>query len=109
MNGGPTATIALLAGSPAIDAIPVASCTDQATPTPNALTTDQRGIPRPDPVDGSNGACDIGAYEFEDFAGVPGKVNCQGQSASALSNQFGTLAAAASASASSLRSSSMRS
>jgi hypothetical protein len=63
-NGGPTQTIALLAGSPAIDAIPFASCTDQASPTPNRLTTDQRGNPRPDPEDGASGPCDIGAYEF---------------------------------------------
>jgi predicted outer membrane repeat protein len=61
-NGGPTLTISLLAGSPAIDAIPVADCTDQASP-PNPITTDQRGFPRPD--NGEN-ACDIGAYEFQD-------------------------------------------
>ncbi|HEV3108983.1 MAG TPA: right-handed parallel beta-helix repeat-containing protein [Candidatus Binataceae bacterium] len=61
-NGGPTSTIALQPDSPAIDAIPFASCTDQATP-PNQLTTDQRGEPRPDPEDGPTGPCDIGAYE----------------------------------------------
>lgn len=61
-NGGPTETIALQSGSPAIDAIPHASCTDQATP-PNQLTTDQRGFGRPDPGDGPDGPCDIGAYE----------------------------------------------
>ena len=72
-NGGPTQTIALETGSPAIDAIPQASCTDQASPTPNRLTTDQRGMPRPDPIDGFNGPCDIGTYEFQDtFAGTPG-------------------------------------
>ncbi len=60
-NGGPTETIALEAGSDAIDAIPFASCTDQATP-PNQLFTDQRGFGRPDPEDGPE-ACDIGAYE----------------------------------------------
>src|SRR5262249_27588707 len=31
-NGGPTQTIALQSGSSAIDAIPVAKCTDQASP-----------------------------------------------------------------------------
>src|SRR5262249_3325724 len=36
-NGGPTQTIALLVGSPANDAIPLASCTDQASP-PNPIT-----------------------------------------------------------------------
>jgi hypothetical protein len=45
-NGGPTQTIALQSGSPAIDAIPVADCTDQASP-PNPITTDQRGLLRP--------------------------------------------------------------
>ena len=46
-NGGPTKTVALVAGSPAINA---------ATGCP---ATDQRGITRPQ---GAN--CDIGAYEF---------------------------------------------
>ncbi len=51
-NGGSTQTMALPAGSPAIDAIPTA--------TPGcAGTTDQRGIARPQ----GNG-CDIGAYEL---------------------------------------------
>lgn len=48
-NGGPTLTMALLPGSPAIDA------GDNASAPP----TDQRGIPRPVGV-----AADIGAYEF---------------------------------------------
>ena len=47
-NGGPTMTLALLAGSPAINAgIAVAG-----------VTTDQRGVARP-----QNGANDIGAFE----------------------------------------------
>lgn len=62
-NGGPTMTRALLAGSPAIDAIPIAACTDQTSPTPVAITTDQRGVARPQPAGGS---CDIGAFEFGD-------------------------------------------
>jgi hypothetical protein len=92
-NGGPTQTIALLQRSPAIDAIPVADCTDQASP-PNPITTDQRGFPRPD---AGEAVCDIGAYESGSFAGKPGAANCRGVSVSALSNQFGTLTAAASA------------
>ena len=53
-NGGPTYTMALLVGSPAIGA---GSCTD-ASGAP--LHVDQRGFPRP----GTTG-CDIGAYENE--------------------------------------------
>ena len=69
-NGGPTQTFALQTSSPAIDAIQHASCTDQSSP-PNQLTTDQRGMPRPDPEDGPTGPCDIGAYEFQDPAPSP--------------------------------------
>jgi hypothetical protein len=95
-NGGPTLTVALQLGSPAIDAIPVAVCTDQDSP-PNPITTDQRGLPRPD---ANEQVCDIGAYEFQDapeFAGHPGKANCHGKSVSALDHEFGSLDAAASA------------
>jgi CSLREA domain-containing protein len=49
-NGGPTETHALLAGSPAIDAVPPASCT---------VNTDQRGVARP-----QGAGCDIGALEL---------------------------------------------
>lgn len=49
-NGGPTQTMALAMGSPAIDAGAGARCP----------ATDQRGFPRPD-VPGT--ACDVGAYE----------------------------------------------
>src|SRR5262249_13543893 len=66
-NGGPTQTIALLSGSPAIDAIPVADCTDQAR-TPNPIITDQRLFPRPD---SEENLCDIGAYEFADTPFIP--------------------------------------
>jgi hypothetical protein len=59
-NGGPTLTRALLPGSPAIDAAPSSVC------TPTALTTDQRGQPRPFPA---GGACDVGAYELGDRDG----------------------------------------
>jgi hypothetical protein len=56
-NGGPTQTLLPGPGSVAIDAIPPADCLD-ADGLP--LTTDQRGIPRPQ---GTN--CDIGAVEVE--------------------------------------------
>jgi len=51
-NGGPTPTMMPLAGSPAIDAIPRAAC---------AVTTDERGVARP-----QGGACDSGAVEVQD-------------------------------------------
>jgi len=52
-NGGPTQTMALLAGSPAIHV--TGSCTDVFE---NAVTTDQRGLPRP-----QGKGCSIGAFE----------------------------------------------
>lgn len=56
-NGGPTMTHALLMGSPAVDG---GDCTG----------TDQRGLPRgqdvPDYANAAN-ACDIGAYEQQDW------------------------------------------
>jgi hypothetical protein len=61
-NGGPTQTRALPAGSPALDRIPAASCT-QIDTTP--LTADQRGAPRGFDEDGDGIAeCDVGAYEL---------------------------------------------
>jgi hypothetical protein len=59
-NGGPTQTIPLLSGSPAIDAGNPNGCTDAQG---NLLKTDQRGMPRPDP--GDTGGCDMGAYESQ--------------------------------------------
>src|SRR6266566_9365659 len=56
-NGGPTQTLALQDGSPAIDAIPLS-----ANLCPG---TDQRGNGRPDTGESS---CDMGAYEFADPA-----------------------------------------
>lgn len=50
-NGGPTQTMALLAGSPAIDQVPSGDCP----------ATDQRGAPRTPP-------CDIGAFDTD---GIP--------------------------------------
>ncbi len=49
-NGGPTATHALLTGSPALDKALASNCP----------ATDQRGTARPQPA---GGKCDVGAYE----------------------------------------------
>jgi hypothetical protein len=57
-NGGPTDTMALLPGSPAIDSGNPGGCTDGQG---HLLKTDQRGKPRPDKEDASG--CDVGAYE----------------------------------------------
>jgi len=62
-NGGPTKTIAIDSESQAFHFIPVADCTDQSSPTPLPLTTDQRGFPRPDP--GNPDFCDAGAFELQ--------------------------------------------
>ncbi len=60
-NGGKTQTMALLAGSPAVDAGNPAGCTDASGAT---LTRDQRNYPRPTDGNGNGTAtCDIGAYE----------------------------------------------
>jgi hypothetical protein len=56
--GGPTQTIPLLTGSPAIDAGNPSGCPDG---NGHLLKTDQRGKPRPDKED--SGGCDMGAYE----------------------------------------------
>ena len=50
-NGGPTETLAIAAGSPAVDGIPGG--------TGGCPATDQRGVRRP-----QGRACDIGAFEF---------------------------------------------
>ncbi len=55
-HGGPTATIALLPGSPAIN----------AANTGSAPSTDQRGVARP-----FGTAADIGAYEYNSSEGPP--------------------------------------
>jgi hypothetical protein len=59
-NGGPTQTMALPSGSPAIDAGNPSGCTDGHG---HLLRTDQRGQPRPDKED--SGGCDMGAYELQ--------------------------------------------
>jgi len=65
-NGGPTATRALLEGSAAIDAGDPAGCLawDPMGAADQAMTTDQRGEPRPLDGDGDSVAvCDSGSYE----------------------------------------------
>jgi hypothetical protein len=60
-NGGPTLTMALLHGSPALEA-----GDDALLGPPYNLTTDQRGFPRK-----SGGHMDIGALEFQFGGGSP--------------------------------------
>jgi sugar lactone lactonase YvrE len=55
-NGGPTQTIAILDTGLAFEAIPLSACTDLSG---NFVSTDQRGITRP-----QGSACDIGAFEL---------------------------------------------
>ncbi len=57
--GGPTETLALLPGSPAIEAGDNAACADPDT----VDNLDQRGIARP-----QGGTCDIGAFESRGFS-----------------------------------------
>ena len=59
-NGGPTETIALQKGSPALDAGNPAGCRDFSG---ILLKTDQRGLPRPGK--GETTGCDMGAYESQ--------------------------------------------
>jgi hypothetical protein len=66
-NGGPTLTHALVAESPAVDALPPGACPPPAT--------DQRGFGRPADGDGDGTAtCDIGAVEFLAAQGSPNLV-----------------------------------
>jgi Right handed beta helix region len=61
-NGGPTQTLLPQAGSALIDAIPSAHCGDGNTLAGFTITTDQRGLPRPDSASPN---CDIGAVEVQ--------------------------------------------
>lgn len=61
-NGGPTLTMLPQTGSPLIDAIPVASCQADGAA---GITTDQRGVARP-----QGSGCDIGAVETAAVAPV---------------------------------------
>ena len=61
-SGGVTKTFALMSSSPALNAIPVSACTDVNSV---AVTTDQRGISRP-----QGSACDMGSFERQ-FLNAP--------------------------------------
>jgi hypothetical protein len=61
--GGPTQTVPLLAGSPAIDAAGAGGCP----------ATDQRGVSRPNGL-----ACDIGAFEYTPSFSIEGQVQSLG-------------------------------
>jgi sugar lactone lactonase YvrE len=62
--GGPTQTVPLLAGSPAIDAGGAGGCP----------ATDQRGVPRP-----IGSACDVGAFEYSNTSySIQGQVQSYG-------------------------------
>ena len=69
-NGGPTKTIALQPNSPAIDAIPDTNGSTNPGCDEAGVTTDQRGVERP-----QGPACDIGAYEVEDNTAPDAKVD----------------------------------
>ena len=62
-NGGPTQTLLPQTGSRLIDAIPVASCRADGA---SGITTDQRGVTRP-----QGAGCDIGAVEVQVTAPSP--------------------------------------
>ena len=77
-NGGPTLTMALLHGSPALDA------GDDALPgPPYNLTTDQRGFPRK-----AGAHVDIGAFQFQPIATLPLLITGPGSAASGLQLLF---------------------
>ena len=60
-HGGPTMTWGLTSGSVAIDHVPAAMCVDD---NGDPLTTDQRGVARP-----QGASCDAGAFEWADCSG----------------------------------------
>jgi hypothetical protein len=62
-NGGPTLTQLPATTSPLVDAIPVSAC--QTAPLGTGITTDQRGITRP-----QGAGCDIGAVELQPVVAI---------------------------------------
>ena len=71
-NGGPTFTISPLSDSPVIDAGSNARATVNGQFGSDPLTTDQRGVSRP-----QGAACDIGAFEFQPDQAGPITSNVQ--------------------------------
>ncbi len=65
-NGGPTQTQLPQTGSPLIDAIPTTACEDGNSLAGFNVTTDQRGVFRP-----QRDGCDIGAVEVEFALALP--------------------------------------
>ncbi len=82
-NGGPSKTVMVSAGSPAIDAVPTLDCTDQ---NGQSLAKDQRNFSRP-----VNGACDVGAVEVQQSAGTPADLSVHSTVAPSPVNPNGTL------------------
>src|SRR5262249_21222854 len=60
-NGGPTLTDLPLFGSPSIDAVPLADCTNAFGVS---VATDQRGVSRPQGADCDSGSVDVTAVQF---------------------------------------------
>ncbi len=90
-NGGSAWTHAPLPGSPVLDGVPIADCTD---PAGVAIASDQRGVARP-----QGDRCDIGSVEAA-ACGLFGTIENGGASVryfftGALKNPFGSLPAGA--------------
>ena len=66
-NGGPTPTLLPAAASPLVNAIPFAACGGGDALAGSAITTDQRGLARPDLI---GQKCDIGSVELQTEAPV---------------------------------------
>lgn len=74
-NGGPTQTMALLPGSPAMGAVPAADCG----------SVDQRGFPR---WAAARGVCDVGAYDSGAAAPAPPTIGTATPGAASASITF---------------------
>jgi len=74
-NGGPTQTHAPLLGSPAINAVPLANLTDA---NGNPITTDQRGVSRPQGIAGDIGSVEFNVFTITASAGGNGTISPSG-------------------------------